>query len=149
MIISIYSIQIPWLSPSIFTDTPLPSELVHDKEMGLMKLEAKYSFYCSIGPKTWIGVTDSGEKTCKIKGYKYSLEYLQFLNLLQANSMINLSQNKWHKDFEMSAIIMKDTTYILKSTDNKRLAVFCNGVLIFTRNFILINGVLWTLSSNY
>ena len=145
MITSIYSIQIPWLSPSIFTDTPLPSELVHDKEMGLMKLEAKYSFYCSIGPKTWIGVDSAGKVTCKVKGFKYSLEYLQFLSLLRYENYLNLNQNKWHKDFEKSIVIMKDTPYILKSTDNKRENVFSNNMLVATRSFILINGIRWTL----
>ena len=101
--------------------------------MGYLKLEEKYKIFCSIGPKNWIGVFDNNHISCKLKGSKVKINYLDFLSLLSEGNTKTLNHVKWFKDFTNSCIIMKDTPHILKSTDNKRFSVKYNGVIIDTK----------------
>ena len=73
-----------------------------------MKLEAVFVYFISIGAKNWIGVDSSGSTTCKMKGSKTKLNYLDFLKLLQINSDFVINQNKWYKSFKESSVIIKD-----------------------------------------
>ena len=123
---------------SVFTDKPLDKTLVDSKKLGYLKLEDKYKFFCSIGPKNWIGVFDNNHISCKLKGSKVKINYLDFLSLLSEGNTKTLNHVKWFKDFTNSCIIMKDTPHILKSTDNKRFSVKYNGVIIGTKSFHII-----------
>ena len=58
---------------SLFTDQPLPESLIDSKKMGLMKLEAVFDRFISLGAKNWIGVDSLGNVTCKMKGSKVKL----------------------------------------------------------------------------
>ena len=133
-----YTILIPWLSPSLFTDKPLPDHMVDGKKLGFMKLEAVFKYFISIGAKNWIGVDSDNNVTCKMKGSKNKLNYLDFLSLLQVDSNINLNQNKWFKSFKESNIIIKDTPFTIKTNDNKRVLVFNNGILTSTKNITVL-----------
>ena len=113
-----------------FIDKPLPVELIDSKKLGFMKLESEYQFFCSIGPKCWIGVTESGDEVCKVKGSKYKIQYLDFINLLNEESSLNLNHTKWFKLFKDSTIRIKDTTYNLKSTCFKRVLVYQNRIRV-------------------
>ena len=77
---------------SIIIDKQLPDDLVDSKILGLMKLESKYTFFSSIGSKTWIGVDSDNNITCKLKGFKHKISYLEFLSLLNFNSSLTLNQ---------------------------------------------------------
>lgn len=105
-----------------------------------MSLESVYENFISLGAKSYIGISTSGNITCKIKGYKTKLSYLDFLYLLQENSELNLNHDKWFKLFESSSIIVKNTPYNLKVNNNKKDLVFNNGVLIGTRHILIINN---------
>ena len=63
---------------SVFFDKPLDDSEVDNKKLGFMKLEAMYQYFASIGSKCWIGVTEDGSSTCKLKGSKYKISYLDF-----------------------------------------------------------------------
>ena len=86
--------------------------------------------------ETWIGVNHDNHTTCKIKGSKSKLTSLDFINLLSADNSININHVKWFRDFNSSTILMRDTPYVLKSTENKRINVICNGVLCGTKNIL-------------
>lgn len=120
---------------SIFTDKPLPAQLVDDKKLGLMKLESKYLFYASIGSKCWIGIDDKNKVTCKLKGFKDKISYLDFLYLMLDDKIITKTHNKWFRSFKNSSINIKNTTFNLKTNSKKRQLVLNNNVLIGTISF--------------
>lgn len=122
---------------SIIIDKPLPNELVDKKTLGLMKLESKYTFFSSIGSKTRIGVDSDNNITCKLKGFKHKISYLEFLSLLNFNSSLTLSQEKWFRSFKNSNILIKDSPYNLKSLDTRRIGFFNNNILVATTNHII------------
>ena len=119
---------------SLFTNKPLPNEVVDPKKMGLMKLEAVFQYFISIGAKNWIGIDTSGNTTCKMKGSKIKLTYLDFLLLLQVDTDLKIYQNKWYKSFKESNVIIKNSPFTIKTNNNKRNLVINNGIMTNTNN---------------
>ena len=119
---------------SIFIDKPLPDHFVDSKELGYMKLEDVFVMFISIGAKNWIGITVNGVVVCKMKGSKIKINYLDFLYLLQTNNTKTVNQNKWFRSFNQSSIIIKDSPFTIKSNNNKRISIYNNGVLVYTKN---------------
>nr|YP_010697878.1 hypothetical protein P1Q19_mgp20 [Fuscoporia viticola]WCF76839.1 hypothetical protein [Fuscoporia viticola] len=119
---------------SIFTNTPLSPELVDSKKLGYMKLEDVFSYFISIGAKNWIGINTDGQITCKMKGSKNKLNYLDFLSLLRVNTDLKINHSKWFKSFKKSNIIIKDSPFTIKYNNNKRELIFNNGLLVNTKN---------------
>ena len=131
---------------SLFTDQPLPESLIDSKKMGLMKLEAVFDRFISLGAKNWIGVDSLGNVTCKMKGSKVKLTYLDFLLLLQLDSNFVINQNKWYKSFKESNVIIKDTPFTIKKNNNKRVLIFNNNVLTATVNITVVGGSIYHIS---
>lgn len=119
---------------SLFTNKPLPNEVVDPKKLGLMKLEAVFKYFISIGAKNWIGIDTSGNTTCKMKGSKIKLTYLDFLLLLQVDTDLKIYQNKWYKSFKESNVIIKNSPFTIKTNNNKRNLVINNGIMTNTNN---------------
>ena len=99
-----------------------------------MKLESKYLFYASIGSKCWIGIDDKNKVTCKLKGFKDKISYLDFLFLMLDDKIITKNHNKWFRSFKNSTINIKNTTFNLKTNSNKRILISNNGVITDKNN---------------
>ena len=99
-----------------------------------MKLEAVFKYFISVGAKNWIGIDTSGNATCKMKGSKVKLTYLDFLLLLQDDTDFKIYQNKWYKSFKESNVIIKNSPFTIKTNNNKRNLVVNNGIMTNTNN---------------
>ena len=123
---------------SIIVSDYLDDELVHPTKLGYMKLESEFSIFLSIGPKTYFGLSSNdGSTTCKLKGSKNKISFLEYLFLLQEDSHLKIFQEKWNKSFETSSIHIKNTPFTIRANNNKRLLIYSNGVLIGTANLII------------
>ena len=80
--------------------------------------------FVGVGPKFYGGVDQHGNEFSKVKGYSSSVSIDQLESLLTKSNNLSLSQSKWHRDFESSNVLIKQTSYDSKITDNKRQLVF-------------------------
>uniref|UniRef100_A0A896YUU9 DNA polymerase n=1 Tax=Coniophora puteana TaxID=80637 RepID=A0A896YUU9_9AGAM len=124
---------------SIFVDSPIPDENV-SSQLGALKLEYIFKDSIFISPKVYCGITKEGDKICKVKGFTQSKELTMsdFEALLHQNANKTLNHTKWFRNLFESSIVMKDTSYNLVQTDNKRELIFDqSGRAIETKAFKL------------
>lgn len=123
---------------SIDIDRPLDPKWV-GSELGQMKLEHIFKEAIFLAPKVYGGITDKYEYV-KIKGLKNTLAYSELSQLLNKNSKLEISQDKWYKYVEFGYINIKNEVYTLMVTENKRELIYdSNNRFIDTKPFHLSN----------
>ena len=127
---------------SVYTNKPLPSHLISNTELGLLKLERICKDAVFLSPKVYGLVEENGNEIIKVKGLdSKSLSNLNldtFKTLLAKDTNLNFHQDKWFKDLIDGNITIKDQLYTLKVTENKRRLIYNNdGILIGTTPFII------------
>ena len=123
---------------SIFIDKELDLSLVNS-DIGKFKLENVYSEICFLSPKVYGGITIDGNEIVKVKGFKNKLPFIQLKSLLTKDQSLLLNHSKWYKSFENGIIKVKNETYNLIVTENKRKLVYENNTLIKTIPYIINN----------
>lgn len=131
---------------SIITDTPLPDEYI-GKELGIIVLERKYEEAVFLAPKAYSGTYWEKNKTTgetelkentKVKGYINKLPFNEIKSLLNQDSSLNLSHEKWIRNVQSGEITIKDQIYTLKVNNNKSNLIYDNdGMLIGNKPFVL------------
>ena len=120
---------------SAFVDNYLPDELVHNKALGLWKLEDEYIYSVFLGPKLYGCLNIHGESYSKVKGFSKTvpLEVLsKFMNLGETQELV---QTKWFKIIKQSKITVDENNkYKLRVTDFKRNLIYSNNNLEGTSN---------------
>jgi hypothetical protein len=118
---------------SLHTDKPLPDYLVGN-ELGKFKLEHVFKEVVYLAPKVYAGITTDGEYICKIKGYKdaANIPFEDMKTLLNKDSNLYLSQEKWYRNFDLSNILVKKEVYNLMATQNKRTLVYFDNCAVST-----------------
>ena len=124
---------------SIYIDKELDSKYVSDNELGLLKLEKVLSKFVAVGPKFYGGVElNTANQFSKVKGLSNSLTIEQLEYLLVKDNIISLKQNKWFRDYVDSSVIIRETSYDSKATDNKRRIIFdSNNIMVNTKPIVL------------
>lgn len=122
---------------SIDLDKPLPSEYVDNNKLGFMKLENIFKRVVYIAPKVYAALIENGEYI-KIKGLKETIPFNDMLTLLNKDSKLAISQDKWYRNVSDSYIDVKKMLYTLMVTSNKRNLVYNKeGKLIGTEPITL------------
>lgn len=128
---------------SIFINRELDPLLVGDK-IGQMKLEHVFKKAIFLSPKAYGGIyfkNGKEQEFIKIKGLKTSIKFNELLGLLNKDSSIILNQEKWHRNISQANILVKEDSYKLIITENKRQLIYdSNGKFIDTLPLITING---------
>jgi hypothetical protein len=127
---------------SIYTDSNIDSTLVDNKILGKLKLEYVCKKAIFLGPKLYCLLTESEKLIHKVKGLNRNilLEYKDFDNLLNKNSFITKTQNKWFRNLSDSKITILDQLYTIKHTNNKRKLIYDkNNKLIGTESYKINN----------
>jgi DNA polymerase type B, organellar and viral len=103
------------------------------KELGQMKLERVFKEACFIAPKVYGGITIEDKEYIKVKGLKNPVSFEELKSLLIKDTKLEFNQEKWHKSIPTSNITIKNESYTLVPTDNKRKLIYDNnGIFINT-----------------
>lgn len=121
---------------SLYTNKPLDLKYMGSK-LGQFKLENVFDRAVFVAPKVYGGITDSGEEITKVKGFKNTISFSNLEKLLYKNSSMELNQEKWFKNINEGSIVIKDQSYTLTTTENKRELIYESGRLIATKPFVL------------
>lgn len=119
---------------SVFTDNKLPDKFIGNN-LGKMKLENIFKKTVFLAPKLYGGITIDNKEIIKIKGFKESLNLDILEKLLIKDSKIELSQEKWYRNFSKGEITIKDELYTIMVTENKRTALYKNNIFYDTEPF--------------
>jgi hypothetical protein len=123
---------------SIVIDTKLPSFLVGSM-LGQLKLEYEISNAVFLAPKVYGFNTTDGKEIIKIKGLTQdavaNVSVSDLEKLLIKDSSMEFTQNKWYKNMFAGNISIKEVIYNLKTTSNKRSAIYVDNVLNNTRPY--------------
>lgn len=124
---------------SIVIDKPLENDMVDSTSLGLMKLENNYLEFVALSPKVYGGITVKKNEITKVKGYKdiVSFETLKSLIVCPDNKLnrVELSHQKWIRDYAKGEIKVQDQIYTLMATDNKRELIIKDEILIGTKPY--------------
>jgi hypothetical protein len=128
---------------SLVMDIPLPKEYVNNK-IGMFKLENKVKEGVFIAPKTYALLLDDSSEIVKIKGYiNKDISFNDMKSLLNENNKEKiLHHTKLYKNLSEAKIKMMETIFSLKITDNKRNAIFNEGIYKDTSPFFVDNDEL-------
>jgi hypothetical protein len=107
------------------------------KELGQWKLENTFKKIIFLSPKVYCGITVDDKVVVKIKGFKNKIPFDDFKLLLQKGKSIDLAQEKWFKSIVKGNITIKDESYNLTATQNKRELIYKDNILVGTRPFII------------
>ena len=88
---------------SLVVNGPLPSNLIHDTELGLLKLEHKIREGYFVAPKIYWFETEEGEIITRCKGYPGNLTREQITALYEGKSLDLLVQ-KWSRSIEQGKV---------------------------------------------
>jgi DNA polymerase type B, organellar and viral len=132
---------------SIYTNKPLPDNLVSNKELGKLKLEFVANKAIFLAPKVYSLFSTNNELKSKVKGLNSNninkLNINDFESLLYKDSVLTLNQDKWYKNLDDATISIKNQMYTLKATSNKRQLIYdSNNKLIATKPYIIENDKL-------
>jgi len=142
---------------SIYTDlnpdklNELINNIVDSKILGKLKIETISTRAIFISPKVYYLKTLEGEEIYKVKGLNKNtiLTQIDFETLINKDSKIIKSQDKWYKDISKGQIEVKNHFYTLQQTENKRELVYnSSNQLVGTKPYKLINNEISTLSNN-
>lgn len=138
----IYSIDTDGIKMSGSIDPSLVSPL----KLGALKKEYELEAAVFLAPKCFAGKFKgeykNNEEICKIKGYTEPLSFAEMKDLLVKDSYKVYTHKKFFKELALSSIRVKDTSYTLKVTSFKRVAVFENNILSHTLPLRLKNGAI-------
>jgi hypothetical protein len=124
---------------SIFVDKDLNKNFLNN-DIGKFKLEYIFKEAIFLGPKIYAGITEDNKYISKIKGYTKAkdISFNELKLLLNNNSSLKLSHNKWFKSLINSNITIKDQLYTLIPTENKIQLIFNKkSQLIDTKSFTI------------
>lgn len=136
---------------SISIDKPLPDNMISN-ELGKMKLEYIFDKAVYISPKVYGGITSDGKQIIKAKGYKNNQQFikdqidfktLESLLYLKNDNVINqieLTHEKWFRNFELGQIIVENQKYTLRPTNNKREFIIKENKIIDTKPYTVTNN---------
>ena len=123
---------------SIFTNKPLPESMV-GTALGQLKLEYTIKKAVFLAPKVYALITEDGKEIIKVKGLTNELiSKLTFSDLealLAKDSSKEFTQEKWFKSVIKGEITTNDMIYTLKSTSNKRMHIYENGIFNNTKPY--------------
>jgi len=126
---------------SLILDCELPESLV-GKELGLSKLECRVKEGIFLAPKTYYLDVGLPKPIIKVKGLKNTdhLTLDNFKSLLNKDSFIKVTQEKWFRDLSLGNIQIIESAYTLRSSENKRDFIYNpEGVIIDTKPISLCN----------
>ena len=110
-------------------DKELPSYMV-GKELGQVKLEHTITRAVFLAPKVYGFITVDDQEIIKAKGITHDVAEGLTINdleqLLIKDSKKEFNQDKWYKKVFEGEITVTDVIYTLKSTANKRSAIYIN-----------------------
>lgn len=122
---------------SLVLNGPLPSEYCDSAKLGKLKLEHTIKEGIFVMPKVYYLESTEGEIVTKCKGFAGKLTKVQYLDLLKGNSQ-HLQVTKWSKSLKESTVrILRNQSYDLTFSFNKRKRIFENGVWVNTAPLIL------------
>jgi hypothetical protein len=107
--------------------------------LGQFKLEHVIKKAVFLAPKVYALITEDGQEIIKVKGLKHDvisrLTFSDIEALLIKDSSREFHQEKWFKSIIDGQITTSDMIYTLKSTSNKRLHIYNEGVFTNTKPF--------------
>jgi len=122
--------------------------IIDKVKLGKFKLEYIIRRAVFLAPKCYYLVLENGEEIVKIKGLNYDkmkeklaakgaspFTFDDFKSLLTEKAKLELTHEKWMKDFN-STIHIKETSYNLKQTSNKRSLIMKDGVCVNTEPLV-------------
>nr|YP_009710628.1 DNA polymerase type B [Amanita brunnescens]QFZ98577.1 DNA polymerase type B [Amanita brunnescens] len=128
---------------SIFTDKPLPEDLISNTILGKLKLEMIAKKAIFLAPKVYSLLSINEELKSKVKGLTHDnikkLNINDFESLLSKDSLLELKQNKWYKNLNESTINIKEQIYTLKLNSNKRQLFYDENNKLTATKPIIIN----------
>lgn len=125
---------------SVFTDKPLPKELIGTK-LGQLKLENIIKLGYFVAPKVYGFVNDNLDTKVKVKGLKAEISFYELNMILYKNTSITKNQDKWYRRWEEGKIYIRNEIYSLIATDNKRQLIYDSySKLVATKPYIYIDG---------
>lgn len=127
---------------SFFIDKPLPDHLVSSTELGKYKLENIYKEAIFLAPKVYAGITHDGKEVIKIKGLSNDtickdITFNLLKSLLIKDKSLTFNQTKTFRDIGLSTINLLEQTYKLIPTENKRVLVYSDNLLVNTKPFTI------------
>lgn len=124
---------------SAYISKPLPKHMVNSKILGKMKLENILDKAIFLAPKMYYLITELGQHIYKVKGLSHDIElnFKDFENLLNKDSLLKKLQTKWRKNLSDGNISVLNEVYTLQVTSNKRKLIYENGKLIGTVPYII------------
>lgn len=124
---------------SIVTDKPISSEFI-GKGLGQLKVEYKINKGVFLAPKVYSFVTDTGKMVTKVKGLKDSnLSFELMESLLKINSQKEIKNEKWFKSLSKGEIVIKNQSYVLQATENKRRFIYKGNIKVNTKPYFINN----------
>jgi DNA polymerase type B, organellar and viral len=122
---------------SIYINTPLSNEFVDEKILGKMKLEYILEDAIFLAPKVYYLETEDNEVIYKVKGLKHEVELTMkdFELLLNKDSLLQKTQNKWRRNLSQGQIHLLEQLYTLKVNDSKRELIYTNNKLTATKAY--------------
>src|SRR6201992_1337145 len=118
---------------SAVIDRPLPSHMV-GLALGQYKLEHVINRAVFLAPKVYGFITIEGDEILKVKGLKNEgLKISDLEALLIKDTSKEFTQDKRMKKIIEGEISVIDTAYTLKTTSNKRQAIYINNIFEGTK----------------
>jgi hypothetical protein len=109
--------------------TQLDENEIDNKMLGKMKYEFTFSEAVFPAPKVYGGLLTKPYKKykkelVKIKGLKNTIPYVILKSINNKNTKYEIKQEKWIRELENSTIVVKNESYTLSLTENKREIVY-------------------------
>lgn len=125
---------------SLFLSEPLEDLYVGDgTELGKFKFIGTYKDAVFIAPKTYGTLDRNDKEQIVIKGLSVkAFSFKSLKTLLNKNTSLEASQEKWFKTLTSCNIQIKDVAFTLKITSNKRVNIFdTNDRFIATKPIVI------------
>lgn len=123
---------------SVVTNKPLPDHMIGNA-LGQVKLEYIIKKAVFLAPKVYAYITEDGKEIIKVKGLTNEvinkLTFSDLEALLIKDSSKEFSQEKMFKSVIAGDITTSDMIYTLKSTANKRMHIYENGIFTNTKPY--------------
>jgi len=129
----------------------LNKNIVDSKLLGKLKLETISTRAIFISAKVYYLKTLDSKEIYKVKGLNTNtlLSNIDFETLINKDSKLIKTQDKWYKDISKGHIEVKNQLYTLQQTDNKRELLYnSTNQLVGTKPYTLINNEISKLTNN-
>ena len=118
---------------SIYLDKEITNKELINNRLGGLKLEYILTDAVFLAPKVYAGVFEDGTEMSKVKGYKKPVNLKDLKTLLVRNKSLELKHDKWFRSFSAGNISIKESTYNLVVSANKRKNIYRNNKLFHTK----------------